>query len=167
MDRSKKIFVFLFLSLFVTFVHAESISDLNTNSPVPLDTDLVIRGLYNNPGPTADVNCEFIALDPSRGNAPIDKIGSDVTFSDGSFYVQKKIMEPQYFRGFTYIVEVTCGGVSADTNFTVDQRLGVDKQFFGELIFVKDNPYLWIEVLIGLLVIVLIGAFVRQHILHR
>ena len=168
----KKIFLFLVLISILNMVCAtQSISDFNTNSPIPLDTKLVATGTYLDSDSNSSVYCKFITYDLSSGKV-IERFTDELTFSEGSFYTDKLITEPKYFRDENvlspdYKLTVTCGGASADTNFSISQRASFNNQFFGEIFFLKDNAeFLIIAGLVVLILVVGAGSLIYWVILR-
>lgn len=159
----KKTIIFISLIFLLSTVWAtQTITNLTVNTPIPIDSDLVVTGDYNNTDSSNNIYCKFVVIDPSLGNVVIDRFTDELTFDDGSFYSQKKLTEPKYFRESNYTLRVTCGGISEDANFFVGQRQNITNQFLGEIFFLRDNgDILSIMFFLGLIGVVIIGgAFV-------
>lgn len=154
---------FLLLAVFLLFCGsvfgAESISNLTTNSPVPLEQTLTITGRYLRTDVNQFVFCKFVTFDANSGKA-IDRLTDEEIFSDGTFYAETKVTEPPYYRTSSYTVRAFCGGVSRDVNFSVAQRVGIENFFFGELFFLKDNGYFLLIALLATFVLVIVVAVV-------
>lgn len=160
----KILLLFTLLICFSNVFAAESISGLKTNSPVPLDTPLVVSGTYLNTLNSNQIYCKGVALDPDKNNAQFDRLTDQLTYTDGSFYFAKKITEPTYFRSSVYIFRVSCGTISQDINFAVAQRESVFNQFLGEVFFIRDNGDEWVYMLgFGVIVVMGIGLLIAIY----
>jgi len=160
----KKLFIILVLILISNISFSEqTITNFTTNSPVPLDTKLVATGVYFNSDSNSSVYCKFLTYDLNTGKV-IERFSDELNFSDGSFYTDRLMTEPKYYRDENvvtpdYKITVICGGASADANFSISQRESWDNQFFGELFYLKDNgPMLLFGGMITIIAIILLGA---------
>lgn len=167
----KTIFILGLIFCFALVSGTETISDLTLNSPIPLDTKLVATGIYNNTDSDNSVFCKFVTYSHDN-NKIVERFTDELTFADGSFYSERLMTEPRYFRDeniltLDYKLTVTCGSASADANFSIEQRQSWENQFFGELFFLKDNSgFLVIGGIIFLIVVVVIGSLVL-YVLKR
>ncbi len=114
----KKLVFFIILSLFCLNTFA-AISDLKVSPYVRLGENITISGTYS----TADVLCMFLILDAN--GVIIERLSDEYTFADGSFYSERVLIEPTYFRGDTYDVRVTCYSDTDTNSFTVLQPLSI------------------------------------------
>ena len=131
---TKKILVAIFLILLTITVNS-AITDLKIPYTVRLGENLTISGDYG----TANTLCKFIIKD-SNGFA-IERLSDEYTFSDGTFYAQRQINEPPYYRGDDYNVVVSCGSDEAFQTFTLNQptSLAHPIQRNWEYIFEESN----------------------------
>lgn len=126
----------IFLFAFVGMATAASITDLNVNSPVPLDQKIRVTGTYTSTGDVNGVWCKFLVLD---GNTPIDRFSDELTFTDGTFYAERTASEPPFFRDSAYTLRVTCGTASADNYLFIKNKLSPENFLYGELFFLQGN----------------------------
>lgn len=120
----KKLGVFVFILLISISFATETISDLNSNSPVPLGQNLVVTGNYNNTDSNSSIFCSFFVKD---NNITVERLTDERIFTNGDIYAEREITEPIYKRGSFYVVTISCGNASGDTNFTVAQRETIDR----------------------------------------
>lgn len=114
----------LFLILFLTSVYAvDSITNLDLNPNGRLNEKILISGQYNDEDTNSFVLCKFIIID-SNG-FKVDRWSDEYTFSDGTFYAEKTLTEPPYYRGDSYDVNVSCGTASASGSFGVEQPISI------------------------------------------
>lgn len=111
---NKKIFLGIFLILLISTTNA-AITDLKIPYEVRLGEYLTISGTYG----TADTLCKFLVKDSN--NFTIERLTDEYTFADGTFYAQRQINEPPYYRGDDYNVVVTCASNEAFQIFTLVQ----------------------------------------------
>ena len=110
----KKIVMGIFLILMLSTTTAV-ITNLEMPYEVRLGEYLTIAGNYG----TADTLCKFLVKDSN--NFTIERLTDEYTFADGTFYSQRQINEPPYYRGDDYNVIVTCGSDEAFQTFTLMQ----------------------------------------------
>lgn len=164
MMEYKKIFLICVFSILIGLTispivsGAKTITDLNTNTPLPLGEILTITGNYNNTDSNASVFCKFLT---KNNNIIVERLTDERTFPNGDFYSQRKLEEPKYKRGNTYSVSVTCETTSADTNFTVGQRASIEHIAQQETlaIFQKGNMDALMQVGTVILLIILFIIF--------
>lgn len=151
----KKAFLLGLLVLFFcsSVFASETISQLTTNSPVPLDQTLTITGKYVRTDINMIIYCKFLTIDKNSGLV-VDRLTDEQIFTDGTFYAETKITEPPYYRTSEYIVRVYCGGINEDVEFVVGQREGLENFFFGELFFWKEHGGFYVIILVALLILV-------------
>lgn len=118
-----KKFLTLFCLLFLcSAIAAESITGFTVPASARLNEKISVAGQYN-----ADVNayvlCKFVISDSN--NDKIDRWSDEYTFSDGTFYAEKVLIEPPYYRGDSFNVKATCGVSSEDANFLVSQPTSI------------------------------------------
>lgn len=130
----KKIVIGIFLILMLSTTNAV-ITDLVIPSEVRLGEYLTIAGNYG----TADTLCKFLVKDSS--NFTVERLTDEYTFADGTFYAQRQINEPPYYRGDDYNVIVTCGNDQAFQIFTLIQptSLAHPIQQNWEYLFAQNN----------------------------
>ena len=108
----------LMLSIFLILILSTTngaITNLKIPYEVRLGEYLTIAGNYG----TADALCKFLVKDSN--NFTIERLTDEYTFADGTFYAQRQINEPPYYRGDDYNVIVTCGSDEAFQTFTLNQ----------------------------------------------
>jgi len=156
--NKKIILILILICLFSSFAYS-AISNLKINPYVRLNEVLTISGDSD----TAQQLCKFIIKD-SNGYV-IERLSDEYTFADNSFYAQRQIVEPPYYRGDDFNVVVTCGTSSDFNTFNVLQPLGLAHpiQKTWEFYFDEQNqfPLMLLGSFIGLIVIaLLIFAFI-------
>lgn len=116
---NKKVLLALAFCFFFAGAFADSITGLTISGEAPLGENVSVRGQY-----VADSNayelCKFEVKD-SVGNY-IERWSDEKTFDDGTFYAERKLVEPPYYRGNDYNVLVTCGTATSEGTFRVDHK---------------------------------------------
>ncbi len=141
---------------------AQSITDLNTNSPVPLGELLTITGTFNDTDSNSSVFCKFLTKQNGR---IVERLTDERTFPNGDFYAQRRIKdESLYERDQLFVVSVSCETVTEDTNFTVGQRETVAHLVEQETLFAfqqgnLDVVFFFGAVFIVIMVIVIVLLF--------
>lgn len=115
----RKIFVLLLLLSFCSFAYASTMMDLNISPTVRIGEKLTIAGDAN----ASNELCKFVIYD--LNGVPIERLSDERTFNDNSFYSERTITEPPYYRGDDYNVVVTCGTGQDDLTFSVEQPLSL------------------------------------------
>ncbi|GAF70227.1 unnamed protein product [marine sediment metagenome] len=130
----KKIIIGIFLILLIATVTAP-ITDVKIPYNVRLGENLTIAGDYG----TANTLCKFIIKDTN--GVAIERLSDEYTFSDGTFYAQRQINEPPYYRGDDYNVVITCGSDEAFQMFKVNQPISLAHpiQRNWEYLFAENN----------------------------
>lgn len=130
----KKTIIGIFLILILSTTNA-SITDLKIPYEVRLGEYLTIAGNYG----TADVLCKFLIKDSN--NFTIERLTDEYTFADGTFFAQRQINEPPYYRGDDYNVVITCASDEAFQTFTLMQptSLAHPIQRNWEYLFAENN----------------------------
>lgn len=149
----------LFLIFLAGMVSAsQTITGLSTNTPVPLEAELVITGTYTDTDSNVSIFCKFEAIDLNT-NIIIDRFSDELTFADGTFYSQKILREPRFFRDSEYQIKVSCENATATTNFFISQRRSIENAFFGEIFFLRDNgSFLAVVFFFGIIVVLIAGG---------
>jgi len=111
---NKKILIGIFLILILSTTNG-AITNLKIPYEVRLGEYLTIAGEYG----TADILCKFLVKDSN--NITVERLTDEYTFADGTFYAQRQINEPPYYRGDDYNVITTCGSDEAFQTFTLVQ----------------------------------------------
>jgi hypothetical protein len=115
MLRFALVLAFLLICLGSAFA---SITNYTVASEVPLNQDLTIYGLHD----TAEVLCAFFIFDIADENKVVIRLTDQYTFTDGSFYSEYTITEPEFRRGFDYNAVTKCGSDTVSQSFYVGQR---------------------------------------------
>ena len=89
---NKKILIGIFLILILSTTNA-AITGLKIPYEVRLGEYLTIAGNYG----TANTLCKFLVKDSN--NFTVERLTDEYTFADGTFYAQRQINEPPYYRG--------------------------------------------------------------------
>ena len=136
-----------------------TISNLEVRPFVRLNEVVTISGDFTSP----QVLCKFLILD-SNGFI-VERLTDEFTFDDGSFYSQRQVLEPPYYRGDDYNVFVTCGSSTDSNTFTVLQPLGVTHvvQMGWEYWFSEGNQdtiMIFVTFLGGIIIALLLIAFI-------
>lgn len=135
-----------------------AITNLNIPEEIRLGENLTIRGDHG----TANVLCKFLILD-TNANA-VERLTDEYTFADGSFFSQRQLIEPPYYRGDDFNVHVTCGTDTAFSVFTVNQPVSLAQpiQKGWEYIFDQSNQEAiqMVVGVIGFLILVIAGILV-------
>jgi len=131
---NKKILIGIFLILLMVTTTAP-ITNLKIPYTVRLGENLTIAGDYG----TANALCKFIIKDSN--DFAVERLSDEYTFADGTFYSQRTINEPPYYRGDDYNVVVTCGTDEAFQTFTLNQptSLAHPIQKDWEYLFAENN----------------------------
>jgi len=111
---NKKILIGIFLILILSTTNA-AITGLKIPYEVRLGEYLTIAGNYG----TANTLCKFLVKDSN--NFTVERLTDEYTFADGTFYAQRQINEPPYYRGDDYNVIVTCASEEAFQTFSLVQ----------------------------------------------
>ena len=136
----KKIISLLIFILLLNFGFSATITSFSANTDIPIDQILTATGTYLPLDDNGESTlCKFITYNDK--NIVVERLSDELTFSDGSFYTQRKITEPTYLRASTYRIRAVCGTSYSDAYFNVGQREGFDNFFIGEVLFWKDNTY--------------------------
>lgn len=152
----KKIIFILGILFLTSMVSAtQTITDLNTNSPVFLDQKLTVSGTFTDTDTNATVFCKFL-VENSSGQI-IDRWADELTYDNGDFYAEKIITEPIYRRGETFEMKVICIAGSANTTFSVVQREAIDKIARQEFLFFFDRGNLDTFFIMGSIILTIIA----------
>ena len=117
----KRFLLILILIILSSCVFAsQSITDLNTNSPIPLNDILTVTGNYDDTDLNTSIYCKFLIRDSD--NLVVERLSDEKTFANGDFYGERVLNEPLYKRGQDYNVTVGCANASSSVIFTVGQR---------------------------------------------
>lgn len=155
----------VFLIMFATFSSGlETISNLQTNSPINLGQQLVISGNYNNTDANQSVFCKFLIND-SNG-VSVSRLTDALTFPNGDFYAESigGIQEPIFKRDQTFTVNVACNAINQDVNFLVEQREAIDRQARQEFLFLFERGNLDTVVQLGSIILVIIALVLLTFI---
>ena len=160
----KKAIIFLII-IFSTFATADTITDLSIAPSGRLNEKISVSGTYNEEDLNSFVLCKFIVTD-SNG-FKVDRWTDEYTFSDGSIYAEKNLIEPPYYRGDSYDLNVTCGTATETATFGVEQPLSLTHpvQRGWEFIFQENNqaPFMILAGSIGFIVLMIaIVAFLMK-----
>jgi len=154
----KKTVLLFFLIILGSCVFAtQTITDLNTNSPVPLSQTLTITGNYTDTDSSESIWCKFVIRD--ENNRVVERLSDERTYSNGDFYAQRVLNEPLYKRGQDYNVSVDCQNANSSVLFTVDQRESIGHTAEYETRFVFDRGNLDSILFFGIIIFGLIIAF--------
>ncbi len=145
-------------------VNADSITNYSVKQRVPIDKLLTVTGNFN-ADLNANVLCKFLILE-SDGNTLL-RLTDEYTFSDGTFYTEKTISEPEFKRGRDYNASTTCGAVTSTAVFSVIQREAISETVQSEIefIFLKNNinPLLFLgSAFILLLLLIFIWKYITR-----
>jgi len=161
----KKALLIALIILLSSVCFAESITNLTSSSFVRLGEKANISGQFNHPDLNAYVLCKFQVKDSN--NVFVDRWTDEYTFSDGSFYAEKTLTEPPYYRGDTYVIQTTCGTTSQDLNFTVLQPVSLAhpiqrnwEYFFDESNL--DAIAIFVSLILLIAGVILIFAFLKK-----
>ena len=153
----KRLLLILFVIAIAGFSYsAQTITDLNTNTPIPLGQLLTITGTFDDTDSNNSIFCKFLT---KKNNLIVERLTDERTFANGDFYSQRSIQEPLYERGEFYVVSVTCESVTQDTNFTVDQRDALDRLARQEFLFVFEQGNTDVFFILGTIIfgIIIVG----------
>lgn len=158
----KKPTIFFLALLLLIPIGFSPITNLQLAPSIRLGENLTIAGDYG----TANTLCKFVVYD-SNGFA-IERLSDEYTFSDGSFYSQRQVIEPPYYRGDDFNVFVACGSDSKSASFTVEQpaSLAHPIQKSWEYLFEINNQeaLMFLGSFVGFL---LIGVFLFAFVVKR
>ena len=154
----KKFFIVLFLVLLSANIFAtQTITDLNTNSPIPLDKTFTVTGNYSDTDSNSSVFCKFLILDSD--NKIVERLSDERTFPNGDFYSQRTLNEPLYKRGQDYNVLVDCETASDSILFSLEQRESIGHTAEYETRFAFDRGNLDSMLFFGGLIFAIIIIF--------
>ena len=154
----KKVLLGFFI-LVICLNAVSQIDNLEVRPFVRLNESVTISGDFTD----AKVLCKFLVLD-SNGFI-VERLTDEFTFDDGSFYSQRQILEPPYYRGDDYNVFVTCGSSTDSNTFSVLQPLGVTHavQMGWEYWFSETNQdtiMIFVTFISGAILFILLIAFI-------
>jgi len=154
----KNLLIVLFLIIFSSCVFStQTITDLNTNSPIPLNNILTITGTYSDTESDLSIYCKFLIKDSD--DLVVERLSDEKVFANGDFYAERTLNEPLYKRGQDYNVSVGCSNASSSTVFNVGQRETIGHTAEYETRFVFDRGNLDAFLFFGGLFLVLIIIF--------
>lgn len=117
----KKTVLLLVLILFAFSIQADSIANYTVPASARLGEKISVSGNYVDGN--SFILCKFV-IEDSNGNA-LDRWTDEYTFSDASFYAEKILLEPPYYRGDDFNIITTCGTAQASTTFAVEQPVSL------------------------------------------
>lgn len=164
-----KLAIFLFILLTVN-VFADSIDGVEITSNVRLGEKIAVRGQYNDPDSNAFELCKFEIKEALDGNY-IERWSDEYTFMDGTFYAERKSVEPPYYRGDDFNVVVTCGTASTEQTFTINQptSLAHPIQSGWEYYFEESNMFAitgFVSFMLIILGVIIVGTFFLKRGRH-
>ena len=149
-----KILLFVFIVVFAGIAYSvQTITDLNTNTPVPLGQLLTVTGTFEDTDSNSSIFCKFLT---KKDDLVIERFTDERTFANGDFYTQRTIEEPLYERDSFYVVSVTCESATQDTNFTVAQRDAFDRVASQEFKFAFDQGNTDVLFILGFVVLIIL-----------
>lgn len=120
--NKKHLFLLPLLLLFTIPIFASTISNLSIPSTVRLNEKVSVSGTFDDGNQF--ILCRFLVYDSSTGFS-VDRWSDEYTFSNGTFYAEKVLTEPPYYRGDDFNIVVTCGNAQADGVFTAGQPVSI------------------------------------------
>ena len=142
-----------FLILLASYSFA-AITDLKIPMAVRLGENLTVSGNHG----TAQILCKVVILDSN--DFAVERLSDEYTFSDGTFYFQRQLTEPPYYRGDDFNVNITCGSDKTFQIFNVTQRLSLTHIAQQELDFIFDEnnlaPLMMLFGAIGFIVLMML-----------
>ena len=154
---NKLLLIFFLIVLSSSVFATQTITDLNTNSPVPLNKTLTITGNFVDDASADSIFCKFVVRD--EDNKVVERLSDERTYANGDFYAQRVIDEPLYKRGQDYNVSVDCDTTNSTVLFTVGQRESIGHTAEQETLFAFDRGNLDSILFFGSLIFVLIICF--------
>ena len=162
----KKILIGILLIFLFLNVQADSITNYTIRESVPLGLNLTIYGEYvadNNSG----VLCSFFIKDLNDFQSYVIRLTDRKTFSDGTFYTEYALNEPDFKRTYDYNVITKCGTATAwgITNIQQREEISHTAQQEFEYIFAPknlDSIFILATVLFFILLIVGIVFFFKR-----
>lgn len=131
---NKSFLIILLIFLLLPFTSA--ISNLQVPTQIRLGENLTVAGNFSQ----GNTLCKFMVYDSN--NQIVERLSDEYTFSDGSFYSQRQVLEPPYFRGDDFNITVTCGSESDSRLFSVVQRLTIAHPIQKEWEYIFDSSNL-------------------------
>jgi len=116
------ILISLVICAIAPLVSAATISSYAVSPTVRLGEKVSVFGTFDD-GNTF-ILCRFIVYSTDT-NVPIDRWTDEFTFSNGTFYAEKVMLEPPYYRGDDFNLVTTCGDAQEDAVFTVGQPVSI------------------------------------------
>ena len=156
----KKIIILLILILvFSNFVLADTISNYNVSSEVPLEKNLTISGTFlDDLNQSTNILCDFYIL--NSDDEKIYRLSSERTDLKGNFYANLQITETIFSRGSDYNVLTICDQADAISEFTVIQRETIYNPLLYEFKYITAEGNLFPIFLIGGFLLLIVLAFV-------
>jgi len=136
----KNLLLILFLIILSSCVFStQTITDINTNSPISLNNILTITGTYCDTDLNTSIYCKFLIRDSD--GLVVERLSDEKTFANGDFYAERTLNEPLYKRGQDYNVTVGCSNATSSTVFTVGQRetIGHTAEYETRFAFERGN----------------------------
>ena len=157
----KKYLLIIFVLFCCSFTFA-SITNFNVSPSVRLGENLTISGMHSTP----NVLCKAVIQDSN--NIAVERLSDEYTFADGSFYFERQVLEPPYYRGDDFNAVITCGSDTTSEIFVVLQPLGISHLTEKTWDFVFDQNNLDAMSIVGSFlglgfILVLIGGFIFKQ----
>ena len=136
----KNLLLVLFLIILSSCVFStQTITDINTNSPISLNNILTITGTYCDTDLNTSIYCKFLIRDSD--GLVVERLTDEKTFANGDFYAERTLNEPLYKRGQDYNVTVGCSNATSSTVFNVGQResIGHTAEYETRFAFERGN----------------------------
>lgn len=154
----------LIIFLLAPIVSAATISNYSVSPSVRLGEKVSVFGTFDD-GNTF-ILCRFIVYSTDT-NVPIDRWTDEFTFSDGTFYAEKTMLEPPYYRGDDFNLVTTCGDAQEDAVFTVGQPVSLAQpiQSNWEYFFDSSNldaGMLFVAFIGAVVTVILLAAFILK-----
>ena len=149
---NKKMLIGIFLLFLIIPVFA-GITNFSVSPSIRLGEKLTITGIFDTP----NVLCKAIIFDAN--NDGIERLSDEYTFVDGSFYFERTMIEPPYYRGDDFNAVITCGSGAADISsgiFTVFQPTSLAHPIQQNWAFIFDQNNLDALAILGAFIFLII-----------
>jgi len=161
----QKLLISLCMIIFFSFVSAESISNYTIKSAVPIGQNQTITGVYSTQ--TTDANnsvlCSFSVID-SNDSTLIYRASDQYPQSNGYFSSEFQVKEPlKEFQDYNLVTR--CGSVSASQQFNVSYPESLEQPIINSMLWVRDNGFFLIIVLIAVIFGLTVLAFLFNKFL--
>ncbi len=130
---NKKILISFMLILMLTTLTNAAITNLKVTENPKLGEKITIAGTSG----FTDSLCQFLIID---GNGfVVERLSDEFSFADGTFYAERTLTEPPFFRDVNYTAKVICNTEDANSTFIVGQMRDLQHGTQQNFLFIFDK----------------------------